>query len=70
MIPLWVKLMNETHSCSEKKGQASLPKEMVPVPVLSKSWKATMKRASGAHKTDSNARNSWNEISLLSGERF
>lgn len=37
---------------------------MVPVPVLSKSWKATMKRPSGAHNTDSNARNSWNEISL------
>lgn len=37
---------------------------MAPVPVLSNSWKATMKRVSGAHNTDSNARNSWNEISL------
>lgn len=37
---------------------------MAPVPVLSNSWKATMKRASGAHNTDSNARNSWNEMSL------
>lgn len=42
----------------------SVPKEMAPVPFLSNSWKATMKRASGAHNTDSNARNSWNEISL------
>lgn len=43
---------------------APVPKEMVPVPDLSNSWKATMKRVSGAHNTDSNARNSWNEISL------
>lgn len=41
-----------------------LPKEMSPVPVLSNSWKATMKSASGTHRTDSKAKNSWNEISL------
>lgn len=45
-------------------AKQSAPKEMAPVPVLSNSWKATMKRASGAHSTDSNARNSWNEMSL------
>jgi len=40
------------------------PKDTSPVPVLSNSWKATMKRASGTHSTDSKARNSWNEINL------
>lgn len=48
---------------------ADVPKEMFPVPVLSNSWKATMNRASGAHRTDSKAKNSWKEISLFGGER-
>lgn len=47
----------------------NVPKEMFPVPVLSNSWKATMNRASGAHRTDSKAKNSWKEISLCGGER-
>lgn len=42
-----------------------VPKEMFPVPVLSNSWKAIMNRASGAQRTDSKAKNSWNEINLL-----
>lgn len=54
------------HVMTENAGR-SAPKEMAPVPVLSNSWKATMKRASGAHSTDSKARNSWNEISLPFG---
>lgn len=47
----------------------NVPKEMFPVPVLSNSWKATMNRASGAHRTDSKAKNSWKEISLCGGDR-
>jgi len=47
------------------KSIVHLPKVATPFPVLSKSWKATMKRASGAHSTDSNARNSWKEINLM-----
>lgn len=46
-----------------------IPNEMFPVPVLSNSWKATMNRASGAHRTASKARNSWKEISLFGEER-
>lgn len=46
-----------------------VPNEMFPVPVLSNNWKATMKRASGAHRTDSKARNSWKEINLFGWER-
>lgn len=45
-----------------------IPNEMFPVPVLSNSWKATMNRASGAHRTDSKARNSWKEINLFGQE--
>lgn len=45
-----------------------VPNDIVPVPVLSNSWKATMNKASGAHRTDSKARNSWKEISLC-GEK-
>ena len=41
-----------------------LPKVVIPIPALSNKRKATMKRASGAHSTDSNARNSWKEINL------
>lgn len=57
-------LTNAHVTQTTERSWCSLPKEMVPVPVLSKSWKATMKRPSGAHNTDSKARNSWNEISL------
>lgn len=52
------------------KSIAHLPKVAVPFPVLSKSWKATMKRASGAHSTDSKARNSWKEINLMETNRL
>lgn len=41
-----------------------LPKVTSPLPVLSNSWKATMNKASGAHRTDSNATNSWKDINL------
>lgn len=56
----------QTESKAHAKIQKNwvVPNEMAPVPVLSNSWKATMKRASGAHNTDSNAKNSWNEMSL------
>lgn len=52
------------------KSIVHLPKVAVPFPVLSKSWKATMKRASGAHSTDSKARNSWKEINLMETNRL
>lgn len=58
---MWTEL--KTH-LKIQRTHRPVPKEMTPVPVLSNSWKATMKRASGAHNTDSNARNSWNEIRL------
>lgn len=48
--------------------QSYLPKVVTPFPALSKSRKATMKRESGAHSTDSNATNSGKEIKLR-GER-
>ncbi|TNN72176.1 hypothetical protein EYF80_017604 [Liparis tanakae] len=38
--------------------QIDLPKLVMPLPALSNSRKATMKRESGAHSTDSNATNS------------
>ena len=41
-----------------------LPKVTSPLPVLSNSWKATMNKASGAHRTDSKATNSWKDINL------
>ena len=44
--------------------QVYSPKAVTPLPVLSNSRKATMKRESGAHSTDSNATNSWKEIKL------
>lgn len=36
----------------------SLPNDTSPFPLLSNNWKATMNMESGAHKTDSNAKNS------------
>ncbi len=41
------------------------PKVITPLPALSNSRKATMKRESGAHSTDSNATNSGKEINLV-----
>lgn len=46
-----------------------IPNEIFPVPVLSNNWKATIKRASGAHSTDSKARNSWKDMSLCGQEK-
>ncbi len=49
--------------------QSNLPKVITPLPALSNSRKATMKRESGAHSTDSNATNSGREISLIEERR-
>lgn len=49
--------------------QSYLPKVVTPLPALSNSRKATMKRESGAHSTDSNATNSGKEINLM-GKRM
>lgn len=65
----WLDCELQSHICMLTLTSMYIPNEMLPLPVLSNSWKATMNRASGAHSTDSKAKNSWKEISLFGQEK-